>query len=83
MTPEMIEKWSLDRVAPVVLYMVSGLSGSKTNKTLFASGSKVMELKMMSSAGIPNGKHVTAHDIAAAADRLFMLESDTPINFNG
>ena len=62
--------------------MVSSLSGSKTNKTLFASGSKVMELKMMASAGIANGKDVTARDIAAAADRLFMLESDTPINFN-
>ena len=82
MTPEMIEKWSVDRVAPVVLYMVSSLSGSRTNKTLFASGSKVMELKMMASAGISNGKDVTARDIAAAADRLFMLESDTPINFN-
>jgi NAD(P)-dependent dehydrogenase (short-subunit alcohol dehydrogenase family) len=82
MTPEMIEKWSVDRVAPVVLYMVSSLSGNKTNKTLFASGSKVMELKMMASGGIANGKHVTAQDIAAAADRLFMLESDTPINFN-
>jgi NAD(P)-dependent dehydrogenase (short-subunit alcohol dehydrogenase family) len=82
MPPEMIEKWSVERVAPVVLYMVSSLSGSKTNKTLFASGGKVMELKMMSSAGIANGKEVTAHDLAAAEDRLFMPESDTPINFN-
>ena len=82
MTPEMIAQWSPDRVAPVVLYMVSSLSGDKTNKTLFASGSKVMELKMLSSAGIANGAALDARGIAAAADALFLPNSDVPLNFN-
>jgi len=81
MTPEMQANWSPDRVAPVVLYMVSRLSGDKTNKTLFASGSKVMELKMVASSGVPNGAAFTAHDLAAAADRVFLPEQ--ALDFNG
>jgi NAD(P)-dependent dehydrogenase (short-subunit alcohol dehydrogenase family) len=80
LTPELTEKWAAERVAPVVLYMVSSLSGNKTNKTLFASGTKVMELKMMSSPGIPNGKDLTARDIAEAEADLFL--PDTLLNFN-
>jgi NAD(P)-dependent dehydrogenase (short-subunit alcohol dehydrogenase family) len=80
LTPELAEKWAAERVAPVVLYMVSSLSGDKTNKTLFASGTKLMELKMVSSPGIANGKDTTAQDIAAAADSLFL--PDAAVNFN-
>ena len=74
MTSEMVAQWSPDRVAPVVLYMVSRLSGERTNKTLFASGSKVMELKMVASAGAPNGAGFGAQDLAANADRVFLPE---------
>jgi NAD(P)-dependent dehydrogenase (short-subunit alcohol dehydrogenase family) len=81
MTSEMIERWSPDRVAPVVLYMVSSLSGEKTNKTLFASGTKVMELKMVSSRGMANGAAVDARAIAAS-DAVFLPTSDLPLNFN-
>jgi NAD(P)-dependent dehydrogenase (short-subunit alcohol dehydrogenase family) len=81
MTAEMLARWSPDRVAPVVLYMVSALSGDRTNRTLFASGSKVMELRMVASPALPNGEGVTAHDIAAAAERLFLPEQS--IDFNG
>jgi NAD(P)-dependent dehydrogenase (short-subunit alcohol dehydrogenase family) len=80
MTSEMVAQWSPERVAPVVLYMVSGLSGSRTNKTLFASGSKVMELKMVASAGVPNGAGFTAEDLAGAAERMFLPEQ--ALNFN-
>jgi NAD(P)-dependent dehydrogenase (short-subunit alcohol dehydrogenase family) len=80
MTSEMVAQWSPERVAPVVLYMVSGLSGSLTNKTLFASGSKVMELKMVASAGVPNGAGFTAEDLAGAAERMFLPEQ--ALNFN-
>jgi hypothetical protein len=62
--------------------MVSSLSGDKTNKTLFASGSKVMELKMVASPGIPNGEGLDAPAIAAAADALFLPNTDVPLNFN-
>jgi NAD(P)-dependent dehydrogenase (short-subunit alcohol dehydrogenase family) len=81
MTPEMLAAWSPDRVAPVLLYMVSSLSGQRTNKTLFASGSKVMELKMVSSTPLPNRPGLTAQDIAAAADGLFL--PDQALDFNG
>jgi NAD(P)-dependent dehydrogenase (short-subunit alcohol dehydrogenase family) len=80
MPPELAEKWTADAVAPVVLYMVSSLSGDKTNKTLFASGTKIMELKMVASVGLANAKALTAHDIAAAERDLFL--PDTPLCFN-
>ena len=80
MTSEMAAQWSPDRVAPVVLYMVSRLSGERTNKTLFASGSKVMELKMVSSAGVPNGAEFSAQDLAANADRVFLPEQVLDFN---
>jgi NAD(P)-dependent dehydrogenase (short-subunit alcohol dehydrogenase family) len=80
MPPEMAAAWSPDRVAPVVLYMVSELSGERTNRTLFASGSKVMELKMLAGEPMRNHAGLTAQDIAAAADTLFM--PPTPIDFN-
>ncbi|MFL6663273.1 MAG: SDR family NAD(P)-dependent oxidoreductase [Rhizobacter sp.] len=81
MTPEMVAAWSPERVAPVVLYMVSALSGQRTNRTLFASGSKVMELKMVAGEPLRNHAALTAHDLAAAADALFL--PDAPLHFNG
>ncbi|HEX6704671.1 MAG TPA: SDR family NAD(P)-dependent oxidoreductase [Albitalea sp.] len=80
MTPEMVAQWSPERVAPVLLYMVSPLSGERTNRTLFASGSKVMELKMVSGPPVRNAAGFTAQDLAAAADRLFL--PDTALDFN-
>jgi NAD(P)-dependent dehydrogenase (short-subunit alcohol dehydrogenase family) len=81
MTPEMVAQWSPERVAPVLLYMVSALSGDRTNRTLFASGSKVMELKMVCGPAVRNSPAFTAHDLAAAADMLFL--PDTALDFNG
>ena len=78
--PEFQEKWSAEFVAPVVLYMASELSGDKTNRTLFASGSRVMELKLTAASGFANGKGVTAKDIAAAEKSIFLPESPA-INF--
>ncbi len=81
MTPEMVAAWSPERVAPVVLYMVSPLSADRTNRTLFASGSKVMELKMVSGTPLPNHEGFTARDLAAQADSLFLPV--TALDFNG
>lgn len=78
--PEYQEKWSAEYVAPVVLYMASELSGSKTNRTLFASGSRIMELKLVAASGFGNGRGVTARDIAAAEGDIFLPES-VPIDF--
>jgi NAD(P)-dependent dehydrogenase (short-subunit alcohol dehydrogenase family) len=80
MTAEMREQWSPERVAPVLLYMVSGLSGDRTNRTLFASGSKVMELKMVSGTPLASRPGLTAQDIAEAADSLFL--PDIALDFN-
>ncbi len=81
MTPEMVAQWSPERVAPVLLYMVSALSGERTNCTLFASGIKVMALKMVSGEPLPNHAALSAQDLAAAADRLFLPEA--ALDFNG
>jgi NAD(P)-dependent dehydrogenase (short-subunit alcohol dehydrogenase family) len=80
MTPEMVAQWAPERVAPVLLYMVSSLSGERTNRTLFASGAKVMELKMVSGTPLRNHAAFSAHDLAAAADQLFL--PDNPLDFN-
>jgi NAD(P)-dependent dehydrogenase (short-subunit alcohol dehydrogenase family) len=80
MTPEMVAQWSPERVAPVLLYMVSALSGERSNRTLFASGSKVMELKMVSGPPVANAAGFSAQDLAAAADTLFL--PDTALDFN-
>jgi NAD(P)-dependent dehydrogenase (short-subunit alcohol dehydrogenase family) len=80
MTPEMVAQWSPERVAPVLLYMVSALSGERSNRTLFASGSKVMELKMVSGPPVGNAAGFSAQDLAAAADTLFL--PDTALDFN-
>jgi hypothetical protein len=42
-----------------------------------------MELKMVSSAGIPNGTGLDARAIAAAADTLFLPGTDVALDFNG
>jgi NAD(P)-dependent dehydrogenase (short-subunit alcohol dehydrogenase family) len=57
-------------VAPVVLYMVSELSGNKTGKTLYASGQKVMELRLEGAPGIRGGT-LDARDIAASEGEIF------------
>jgi len=80
MTAEMVAQWSPERVAPVVLYMVSPLSGERTNRTLFASGTKVMELKMVSGPPLANHAGLDARGLAAAADAMFLPE--TPLDFN-
>ena len=77
--PEYQEKWAAEYVAPVVLYMASELSGEKTNRTLFASGSRVMELKLTAASGFSNGKGITARDIAASEADIFL--PDMPVDF--
>jgi NAD(P)-dependent dehydrogenase (short-subunit alcohol dehydrogenase family) len=80
MTPEMLASWSPDRVAPVLLYMVSPLSGERSNRTLFASGSKVMELKMVAGEPLRNHAGLCAQDIAAAAQALFLADPAPDFN---
>jgi len=67
-----------EKVSPAVLYMVSDLSKDKTGKFLFVSGSKVTELKVVGAEGFKNPNGVTAQDIAANENKVFM--EDKPFN---
>jgi NAD(P)-dependent dehydrogenase (short-subunit alcohol dehydrogenase family) len=77
MDDSMKEMMDPKHVAQVALYMVSDLSGKKTNHCLFASGQSVRELKLVSAEGIPGGGKDAALDargIAAAEDKIFRPE---------
>ena len=69
-------------VSQSVLYMVSDLSGDKTGKFLMAAGSNCRELKIVASEGVKGqGKPLTAQDLAANQDKLFLPAE--PINLMG
>jgi NAD(P)-dependent dehydrogenase (short-subunit alcohol dehydrogenase family) len=65
------------RVSPVVLYMVSELSGDKTGKILYAGGGRVAELKIVGPEGLraKQGQQLTAYDIAAAEAQVYLPDS--------
>ena len=67
-----------ERVAPVVLYMVSALSGTATGKTLLAGGGYVSEIRMEMGSGFTPPESFTAEDLAAAieAGKVLMPERD-------
>jgi hypothetical protein len=68
-------------VSPVLLYMVSELSGDRTGKFLFAGGGRVAELKVVGSEGVNLGAGLTPQQIAKSADKIFM--EDKPFNLFG
>jgi NAD(P)-dependent dehydrogenase (short-subunit alcohol dehydrogenase family) len=77
--PEDIKaKWKPERVAPAILYMVSDLSGDRTGKIMFVSGTKIMELRLQGAPGFKPGDNFTAQDIAAATDSIFL--TDEPVD---
>ena len=69
-----------DKVAPVVLYMVSDLSGDQTGKVIYAGGNRIQEFRMVSAEGFVHDGQVDARTIAANADRVFMGPTP-PIQF--
>ena len=70
-----------ERVAPVLLYMVSDLSGQQTGKTLLAGGGYVGEIRMEIGPGIVPPDPFDAHALAAAvaAGKVMLPERD--LNF--
>jgi NAD(P)-dependent dehydrogenase (short-subunit alcohol dehydrogenase family) len=65
-------------VAEVVLYMVSALSGERTGRCVYASGQRIMELRMVAEPGIAGGARqpdLNARTIAAQAERIFSAET--------
>lgn len=59
------------KVSQAVLYMVSELSGTKSGKFLFVSGSRVAELKVVGPAGMKKDGF-TAQDIADNEAQVFL-----------
>lgn len=71
-----------EHVAEALLYMVSDLSGKRTNHCLFVSGQSIRELKLVSAEGIPGGGKTPGLDaraIAAAEDKIFRPEATLTI----
>lgn len=77
LTDELKAQLAPEHVAPVVLYMVSSLSGDRTGHCLFASGQSIKELKLVSAEGIKGGgfdPSLDAFSIASAESRIFHEE---------
>jgi NAD(P)-dependent dehydrogenase (short-subunit alcohol dehydrogenase family) len=70
--------FTADRVAPVLLYMVSDLSGKQTGKTLLAGGGYVSEIRMQIGPGFVPGDSFEVGDLVAAigAGQVLLPERD-------
>ena len=70
--------FTADRVAPVLLYMVSDLSGKQTGKTLLAGGGYVSEIRMEMAPGFVPPEEFAVGDLVAAieAGRVLLPERD-------
>jgi NAD(P)-dependent dehydrogenase (short-subunit alcohol dehydrogenase family) len=70
--------FTADRVAPVLLYMVSDLSGKQTGKTLLAGGGYVSEIRMEMAPGFVPAEEFAVGDLVAAieAGRVLLPERD-------
>ena len=69
---------SIHRVAPVVLYMVSDLSGKQTGKTLLAGGGYISEIRMHMGPGFVPGEHFAVEDLVHAIEggHVFLPQRD-------
>lgn len=70
-----------ERVAPVLLYMVSDLSGQQTGKTLLAGGGYVGEIRMEIGPGIVPPEQFDAHALAAAVAAGNVMLPERDLNF--
>jgi NAD(P)-dependent dehydrogenase (short-subunit alcohol dehydrogenase family) len=70
-----------ERVAPVVLYMVSDLSGQQTGKTLLAGGGYVGEIRMEIGPGIIPPERFDAQGLAAAVAEGKVMLAERDLNF--
>jgi NAD(P)-dependent dehydrogenase (short-subunit alcohol dehydrogenase family) len=70
--------FTADRVAPVVLYMVSDLSGKQTGRTLLAGGGYISEIRMHMGPGFVPGEHFAVEDLVHAIEggHVFLPERD-------
>lgn len=75
------QTFTADRVAPVLLYMVSDLSGNQTGKTLLAGGGYVSEIRMEMAPGFVPGSQFDVNDLAAAIDAGGVLLPPRDLNY--
>jgi len=73
--------FTADRVAPVVLYMVSDLSGAQTGKTLLAGGGYISEIRMEIGPGFVPGEQFSVTDLVAAIDAGKVLMPERALSY--
>ena len=73
--------FTTDRVAPVLLYMVSDLSGNQTGKTLLAGGGYVSEIRMEMAPGFVPGSQFDVSDLVAAVNAGAVLLPPRDLNY--
>jgi NAD(P)-dependent dehydrogenase (short-subunit alcohol dehydrogenase family) len=73
--------FTADRVAPVLLYMVSNLSGKQTGKTLLAGGGYVSEIRMEVGPGFVPGEEYDVQHLAAAIETGKIMLPERDLNF--
>jgi NAD(P)-dependent dehydrogenase (short-subunit alcohol dehydrogenase family) len=73
--------FTADRVAPVLLYMVSDLSGKQTGKTLLAGGGYVSEIRMEIGPGFMPGEAYDVQHLVAAIEAGKVMLPERDLNF--
>jgi NAD(P)-dependent dehydrogenase (short-subunit alcohol dehydrogenase family) len=73
--------FTADRVAPVLLYMVSDLSGRQTGKTLLAGGGYVSEIRMEIGPGFVPGEPYDVKHLVAAIEAGEVMLPERDLNF--
>lgn len=73
--------FTAERVAPVVLYMVSDLSKPHTGKTLLAGGGYVSEIRMEIGPGFIPGTGYDVRDVAVAVESGQILMPERGLNY--
>jgi NAD(P)-dependent dehydrogenase (short-subunit alcohol dehydrogenase family) len=73
--------FTADRVAPVLLYMVSDLSGKQTGKTLLAGGGYVSEIRMEMAPGFVPAEEFSVGDLVAAIEAGDVMLPERDLNY--
>ena len=73
--------FTAERVAPVLLYMVSELSGQKTGRTLLAGGGYVSEIRMEIGPGFTPPEQFGVRDLVAAIEAGQVLMPDRELKY--
>jgi NAD(P)-dependent dehydrogenase (short-subunit alcohol dehydrogenase family) len=73
--------FTADRVAPVLLYMVSELSGRQTGKTLLAGGGYISEIRMEMAPGFVPAEDFSVLDLVAAIEAGDVMLPERDLNY--